>query len=84
MTKGLSPAKLAPFIANMHVALWVLSAVSLLGMFVCMLRPAHVQSTSAEDDLLSEQAAARLHQLKELQPTPGAAREPASVPASAR
>ena len=31
--------KLAPFIANMHVALWVLAAVSLLGAFVCLLRP---------------------------------------------
>jgi MFS family permease len=44
VTKGLSPEKLAPFIANMHVALWVLAAVSLLGTFVCLLRPAHTQS----------------------------------------
>jgi EmrB/QacA subfamily drug resistance transporter len=42
VTKGLSAEKLAPFIANMHVALWTLAAVSFLGMFVCLLRPAHV------------------------------------------
>ena len=41
LAKGLSPEKLAPFIANMHVALWVLAAVSLVGAFVCLLRPAH-------------------------------------------
>ena len=39
LAKGLSPAKLAPFIANMHTALWVLAAVSFLGTFVCLLRP---------------------------------------------
>jgi EmrB/QacA subfamily drug resistance transporter len=43
LAKGLSPEKLAPFIANMHTALWVLAAVSLVGMFVCLLRPNHVQ-----------------------------------------
>jgi EmrB/QacA subfamily drug resistance transporter len=41
LAKGLSPEKLAPFIANMHIALWALSAVSVLGAFVCLLRPAH-------------------------------------------
>ena len=41
LAKGLSPEKLAPFISNMHVALWALSAVSLLGAFVCLLRPSH-------------------------------------------
>jgi EmrB/QacA subfamily drug resistance transporter len=49
VTKGLSAAALAPFISNMHVALWVLAGVSLLGVFVCMLRPAHVQ----EEDKVS-------------------------------
>ena len=39
LTKGLSAAKLAPFIDNMHVALWVLAATSLLGAVVCLLRP---------------------------------------------
>ncbi len=48
LAKGLSPEKLAPFIANMHTALWVLAAVSFVGMFVCLLRPSHVQ-LQAED-----------------------------------
>jgi len=50
VAKGLSPEKLAPFIANMHTALWVLAAVSFIGMFVCLLRPGHadlLDSTSA-------------------------------------
>jgi Na+/melibiose symporter-like transporter len=41
VSKGLSEAKLAPFIANMHEALWVLAGVSLIGAGVCLLRPAH-------------------------------------------
>jgi MFS family permease len=40
---GLSAAKLDPFIANMHVALWVLAAVSFAGTGVCLLRPSHRQ-----------------------------------------
>ena len=47
VAKGLSPARLDPFIANMHVALWVLAAVSLLGVAVCMLRPPHVAEPPA-------------------------------------
>src|SRR5262245_46373316 len=41
ISKGLSDAKLEPFIHNMHTALWVLAATSLLGAFVSLLRPAH-------------------------------------------
>jgi EmrB/QacA subfamily drug resistance transporter len=48
LAKGLSPQKLDPFIANMHVALWVLAATSLIGAGVCLLRPSHV---SAGDEL---------------------------------
>jgi MFS family permease len=44
LAQGLSAQKLDPFIANMHVALWVLAATSLLGAFVCLLRPAHATS----------------------------------------
>jgi EmrB/QacA subfamily drug resistance transporter len=51
LAKGLSEAKLAPFIANMHAALWVLAAVSFIGMFVCLLRPSHVQSAAVEPAL---------------------------------
>ena len=42
LAKGLSEEKLAPFIANMHVALWVLAATSLVGAGVCLLRPSHI------------------------------------------
>jgi EmrB/QacA subfamily drug resistance transporter len=50
LAKGLSPEKLQPFIANMHVALWALAAVSFLGAFVCLLRPSHdaIPSQAAE------------------------------------
>jgi MFS family permease len=46
LTKGLSTSKLDPFIQNMHIALWVLAAVSLLGAVVSMMRPAHVREPS--------------------------------------
>jgi len=44
VSNGLSPAKLDPFIANMHEALWVLAITSLIGAVVSMLRPAHVRA----------------------------------------
>ncbi len=64
VTKGLSSAKLTPFIANMHSALWVLAAVSLVGAGVCLLRPRHVAGASVEhaptiaEELAEEQAVA--------------------------
>lgn len=39
LASGLTPAQLVPFISNMHTALWVLAAVSLLGAFVSLMRP---------------------------------------------
>ena len=51
LAKGLSQAKLAPFIANMHVALWVLAAVSAVGAGVCLLRPRHVTRVAQSPDL---------------------------------
>jgi len=42
VASGLSARQLDPFIANMHMALWVLCGVSLVGAVVSMLRPAHV------------------------------------------
>ena len=44
LAHGLSDAKLAPFIHNMHVALWVLAASALIGTGVSLLRPAHKAS----------------------------------------
>src|SRR5690348_12914858 len=41
VTTGLSEHKLEPFIANMHTALWVLAATSVVGMFVSLMRPRH-------------------------------------------
>jgi MFS family permease len=41
LAQGLSDAKLAPFIHNMHTALWVLAATSVLGAGVSLLRPRH-------------------------------------------
>ncbi|MEA2421319.1 MAG: hypothetical protein QOF55_418 [Thermoleophilaceae bacterium] len=43
VASGLSNAQLAPFISNMHTALWVLAAVSLAGAGVSLLRPAHTR-----------------------------------------
>ena len=41
LASGLSNAQLAPFIEHMHLALWVLAAVSLLGAGMSLLRPSH-------------------------------------------
>ena len=46
VTTGLSDAQLAPFIANMHTALWVLAATSVLGAVVSLLRPRHEPTSS--------------------------------------
>ena len=55
LTSGLSNAQLDPFIANMHLALWVLAGISLLGAAVSMLRPAHVEDVD-RDELLEAAA----------------------------
>jgi EmrB/QacA subfamily drug resistance transporter len=39
LASGLSAQQLAPFVHNMHTALWALAAVSLLGALVSLLRP---------------------------------------------
>jgi EmrB/QacA subfamily drug resistance transporter len=57
LTSGLSTEQLEPFIANMHVALWVLAGVSLLGAGISMLRPAHVRTADAPLELQGEAAA---------------------------
>ena len=48
LTKGLSAQKLAPFIDNMHVALFVLAGTSIIGAGVCLLRPRHRRGESAD------------------------------------
>ena len=42
LASGLSSAQLDPFIHNMHEALWVLAATSVIGAGVSLLRPSHV------------------------------------------
>jgi EmrB/QacA subfamily drug resistance transporter len=42
LASGLSGEQLAPFIHNMHTALWVLAITSLIGAGVSLLRPRHV------------------------------------------
>jgi EmrB/QacA subfamily drug resistance transporter len=44
ITSGLDPRALDPFISNMHTALWVLSATSVVGVVVSLMRPAHVKA----------------------------------------
>jgi len=51
LTSGLSARQLEPFIANMHHALWVLAAVSLLGAVVSLMRPAHVSDVPSHAEL---------------------------------
>jgi MFS family permease len=44
LASGLSQEQLSPFIANLHMAFWVLSAISLIGAGVSLLRPAQVRT----------------------------------------
>ena len=48
VTEGLSTQALAPFISNMHVALWVLVGTSVIGAVVCMLRPSQATLQTEE------------------------------------
>jgi EmrB/QacA subfamily drug resistance transporter len=48
LASGLSDAKLEPFIHNMHVALWVLAATSVLGAGVSLMRPKHAGAPERE------------------------------------
>ena len=57
ITSGLSAQQLAPFIANMHMALWVLAGVSLLGAAVSLMRPAHVGGDVTLDEIFEAEAA---------------------------
>jgi EmrB/QacA subfamily drug resistance transporter len=50
LSQGLSDAELAPFIHNMHTALWVLAATSVVGAGVSLLRPKHSGEEAQSDD----------------------------------
>ena len=53
LATGLSDARLEPFIHNMHTALWVLAATSLVGAGVSLLRPS---SQRADAEMPAETA----------------------------
>ncbi|HEY4097948.1 MAG TPA: MFS transporter [Baekduia sp.] len=48
VSSGLSDAALEPFIHNMHIALWVLTATSVAGAAVSLLRPGREAETAAQ------------------------------------
>ena len=56
LAKGLSSEKLAPFIDNMHTALWVLAATSLVGAGVRLMRPRHVEARAEERQIADRPA----------------------------
>jgi EmrB/QacA subfamily drug resistance transporter len=49
VASGLSAARLDPFIANMHTALWALAATSVVGAIVCLMRPSHARAGAEAD-----------------------------------
>ncbi len=58
LAQGLSDQRLAPFIANMHTALWVLAASALVGTFVSLLRPRHEPAPSDAEGMPDARAGA--------------------------
>jgi EmrB/QacA subfamily drug resistance transporter len=58
LASGLSSAQLDPFIHNMHTALWVLAATSLIGAGVSLLRPRHVPARDPGQDVGLDRVAA--------------------------
>jgi hypothetical protein len=58
LTTGLTEARLAPFIGNMHHTLWVLAAISMVGVVVSLLRPGSAtkpqQRATAAADTIEE------------------------------
>jgi EmrB/QacA subfamily drug resistance transporter len=48
LASGLSARRLEPFINNMHLALWILAGISLLGAVVCALRPKEMKLAVVE------------------------------------
>ena len=55
LAKHISNSQLSPFLANMHTALWCLTAVSILGAAVSAARPSH--AGSAPEELAAEPVA---------------------------
>ena len=59
LANHITNTQLTPFIANMHTALWCLSAVSVLGAFVAAARPKHVAEPGTDEPAPEEAAAIR-------------------------
>jgi len=58
IASGLSTKQLDPFISNMHVALWTLAVVSIVGAAVSLMRPRHsVEEAPANERILEAEAA---------------------------
>jgi hypothetical protein len=57
LTSGLSDAQLDPFISNMHVALWVLAATSVVGALISLMRPADSKAATTRAVERAERAA---------------------------
>jgi len=57
LASGLSATQLDPFIANMHMALWVLTGVSLLGAAVSLMRPSEARTRDLAGAVPVEEAA---------------------------
>jgi hypothetical protein len=55
LANHISNTQLDPFLANMHTALWCLSAVSVLGAFVAAARPSHSESSEATRPVAPEE-----------------------------
>jgi EmrB/QacA subfamily drug resistance transporter len=53
VTTGLSNQTLAPFVHNLHTALWVLAATSMVGAGVSLLRPRHAPEIEAQPSFAS-------------------------------
>jgi EmrB/QacA subfamily drug resistance transporter len=51
VSSGLDAEALAPFIHNMHVALWVLAGTAVLGAFVSLLRPGTAKAGAAVEPM---------------------------------
>jgi EmrB/QacA subfamily drug resistance transporter len=50
VSKGITNARLEPFINNLHLAMWVLAAISLVGTGVSLMRPKQVEHAVVEVD----------------------------------
>jgi EmrB/QacA subfamily drug resistance transporter len=55
LANHISNTQLDPFLSNMHIALWCLAAVSVLGAFVAAARPSHTETSSTTAPVAAEE-----------------------------